>query len=61
MALSLAERKPGGRKSRLEEGATRRAKKAVAKRSRRIVGEATREHGHRCVDRRESVSGTCIQ
>ena len=61
MALSLAERKPGGRKSRLEERATRRTKKAVARRSRRIVDEATREHGHRCVDRRESVSHTCIQ
>ena len=45
MASSLAERKPGGKKSRLEEGETRRVKTKIARKSRRIVGEAVKEHG----------------
>ena len=45
MASSLAERKPGGKKSRLEEGETRRVKKEIARKNRRMVGEAVNEHG----------------
>lgn len=61
MASSLAERKPGGKNSRLEEGETRRVETEIARKSRRIVEEAVNERGSvRREAARISAAQTCF-